>query len=285
MQLFTKLLGTLRRKGGRMKFVNEAKPQEPNKAYRNPSMGFYHYGKPSIHLFQWSRLFQAVVSQAGTWILQNRFHSSECGIYKCEGGCRIDGVGELVLGEDYCYFDMGRADPTMAPRMAELITDIVLKFDPMDPIESIIGTAAENAKCDKAKLHDTVMGSNVGGAFGGDALSDFFNYNPFGPIPEDKEYRRWVLVELTKKKTNEEVDQMYADKELGKELLSKLQQKFQEQKCWYSPLCCSPSRNNEGKLHFWINTGRSTQIDGSHTKEEIEKFLKSKDKIVDRSRA
>lgn len=282
MQLFMKLLDILKGKGGKMKFVNETKPMEPDRAYKNPSMGFYRCSKPSKYLFQWSRLFQATVSQAGTWILKNKFHTTECGIYKSEGGCNIVGIGELVVGKGYCYFDMGRAQPTDAPRLAELITEMTLKFDPMDPIESLVTAAADNAKCDKIVLLKTVMESTVGGPFGGDALTDFFDWNPFSEPLTDKDYYRWVFVEFRKTKTNEEIDQVYADKELGKELLQKLQAKFTAQKAWMGVICCSPSRGKDGKLHFWINTGRRTQIDGSHTKEEIEKFLNSKDKIVDK---
>jgi hypothetical protein len=268
----------------KMKFVNEAKAQEPDRRFKNPSMGFYSYAKPSIYLFQWSRLFQAVVSQAGTYALQNKFHDRECGIYKVEGGCRIDGVGELVLGNKYCYFDGGRHKDLDASRLAQLITAMVLAFDPMDPIDSLVKSAAENVGCKFGELKDKVMKSEVGGVFGGDPLSDFFDWNPFSPSPLDQDYQRWVLVEFLKKKTNEQVDQMYADKELGKKLLQRLRDKFKEQKCWYAPLCCSPSRTEKGELSFWINTGRTTNIDGRKTQKEIEDFLKPGVKIVDKAR-
>lgn len=284
--VFTKLWAILKRRRSKMKFVNEAEPKIPDRLYKNPSMGFYHHSKPSKYLFQWSRLFQGIVSQAGTWIHKKAFHSQECGIHKCEGGCNIAGVGELVLGKSYCYFDRGRngVSEDAAQRLADLITAMVLKFDPMDPIDSLLKAAAENIGCDAAKLRGATLEARVGGAFGGDALTDFFDWNPFSEPPVDPDYKRWVAVEFLKTKTNEEMDQIFADKELGKELLEKLRERFQAQKCWYSPLCCSPSRDDKGKLRFWINTGRKTQIDGSKTLEEIQKFLKSNDKIVDRWR-
>jgi hypothetical protein len=284
MQLFTKLWATLKRKGNRMKFVNEAKPQEPNKLYKNPSMGFYKCSRPSKLLFQWSRYFQAIVSQAGTMLLTGAFHDSECAIYKCEGGCRIAVVGDLVLGNEYCYFDTGGSQGDKAQKLADLITELVLKFDPMDPMSSLINAGADHIGCDRTALRNRVDSSHAGGIFGGDALTDFFDWNPFSAAPIDKEYQRWVMVHFLKKRTDAEMDQMYADQVLGKELLEKLQEAFKERKAWMGVLCCSPSRDKKGELSFWINTGRSTQIDGHKTQEEIEKFLKSSEKIVDKMR-
>jgi hypothetical protein len=58
-----------------------------------------------------------------------------------------------------------------------------------------------------------------------------------------------------------------------------------------SPLCCTPftaGRDEpcmmKGKVMFWINTGRSTQLDGWKSKEEIEAYIKSPTKLVDKMR-
>lgn len=265
-------------------FKNESKPIKPDPKWRNPNLGYYGYDRPSKYLFQWSRLLQALVSQAGTWIFKKTFHTHECGIYKVEGGSRIEGVGDLVLGKDYCALDYARDKKEENQKMAELITNIVLKFDPMDPINSMVAAAAETAKCDVKALKKAVEASYVGGVFGGDALSDFFNWNPFGEPPIDREYKRWCLVDLLKKKTHAEVDLMYADQDLGKELLGKLQNYYREKKCHSTPLCCSPSRDKDGKLSFWINTGRRTQMDGWKTEEEIRKFIASGQDIKDTAR-
>lgn len=282
-QLYSKLLEFTRSIRRRNVFKNEAKPQEPWRL-KNASVGLYHFSKPSKYLFQWSRLFQAVVSQSGTYLCAKRFHSSECGIHKVEGGCRIDGVGELVLSHDCCYFDSRGRGSEHIQKLADLITAIVLAFDPMDPIESIVGTAAKFVDCKPGELKDVVMKSHVGGPFGGDALADFFRWNPFDKAPRDRDYERWSVVEYLKKKTHEEMDQKYKDQDLGEELLGKLQKKFHEQKLWYSPLCCSPRRFEDGTLNFWINTGRSTNIDGWRTQKEIEAFLQPGVKIIDKAR-
>jgi hypothetical protein len=75
---------------------------------------------------------------------------------------------------------------------------------------------------------------------------------------------------------------------LGKKLLEKINAKIQGAKeknnkqYIYYALCCSPHRNkNDGKLSFWINTGRPTNIDGWKSEEEIEQFLKSDGTLVE----
>lgn len=268
-------------------FRNESRPDKKDLSWRNQNIGHYGYDKPSKYLFQWSRYLQALISQAGTFMLTGKFHDQECGIHKTEGGCRIEGYGDLVLSHDCCYFDRyaSKNDAEPLHKLADLITHIVLRFQPMSPRDSMLEAAAEKAGCDVNKLKDKLNDSYVGGPFGGNALADFFRWNPFSEPPIDREYERWVLVHHLCKKTDAEVDQKYKDLDLGKELLDLMQKKFIELgQRWSLPLCCSPSRDKNGKLTFWVNTGRHTQVDGAKTEKEIRDFLKTATKIIDTAR-
>lgn len=258
-------------------FINESKPRSPTPEFDSP--GTYGYDRPSKYLFTWSTLLQAVVSQAGSYLLSGKFHANDCGIYKSEGGCRIEGAGDLVLGNRGLYFDydLDRNKPTKT--LAKLVTAIVLQWDPMDPIDSMLSVAATEAGCTPKELKTAVEKSTVGGVFGGNCLSRFFDWNPFGKPPIDLAYERWCRVEI-KKESAKDVDQNFADRKLGEELLQKLQTKSQAangHSCL--PMCCSPWRNGD-KLTFWINTGSSTQIDGSKTLAEIKAYLKGDGRLT-----
>ena len=89
-------------------------------------------------------LVQRLVAQCGTKIVSGRWMGSPTNyaIYKCEGGCRIEGGGDLVLGDLMCYFDSYNRDDANTEKMAALITDIVLKFDPCNP-QSLVDAAAD----------------------------------------------------------------------------------------------------------------------------------------------
>lgn len=257
-----------------MKFVNETvklsdADVEEWKARHNPSVKPYGFSHATKYLRTWSRYFQALISQAGTWAVTKHFHTSECGIYKSEGGCNIKETGELVLGDKYCYFD-GRGKEHVQ-KMADLITTVVLKFDPMQPEKSMCDAAADFIKCSEvSELVRHVNDSNCGGPFSGDPLSSFFDR--WHEQDDLRDYRRWVLVSYTKSKTDKEVDQLWADQDLGKELLTKLQAKTHGR---HYVFCCNPRRDSKGELIFWINTGNSkNKIDGHKSLEQIQKFLK-----------
>jgi hypothetical protein len=137
--------------------------------------------------------------------------------------------------------------------------------------------------CSALNLKGAIEDCRTGGPFGGDALCNFFNYNPFGPPDYDREYERYCLVEI-QGRSNEEVDKRYADEDLGKKLFEKIRKKCQsnEKNRYLFPLCCSPRRMKDtGELMFWINTGRSTQIDGWKTEKEINEYLESDGLLVD----
>jgi hypothetical protein len=147
-------------------FRNESQPIDAKEI----RPGHYGYNYPSKFLFEWSNLLQAVISQAATFMLTGKYHNSHCAIYKCEGGCVVQGVGELVLQDNYCYFDYRGSDKkTKAQEMkcAQLITKIILEWDPMDPIDSMLKSAAGFIEDTPDNLKAAVERSSVGGVFGG----------------------------------------------------------------------------------------------------------------------
>ncbi len=277
-------------------FKNEANKIKERRWGGELRPGEYTYDYPSPYLFQWSRALQAVVSQALTHAYFGKFHDSRCGIYKCEGGVNIPGAGEICLQNDYCYWDMG--GPPDAPiismchqwsrgeaaeKAAQLISKIVLEWDPMDPLESMFKSAAEFIEITPEAFKEGTEKSRCGGVFAGDALSSFFGWNPFSEAPIKRDYERFCLVNFDDK-TEEEVDQMWADQDLGKELKDKINKHIRaavsEGTYVSTAMCCSPRRGEDG-LGFWINTGRSTQIDGWKTEADIEEFLQGDGKLID----
>jgi len=263
-------------------FKNDAKPKELNKDWDGP--GSYKFDETPILLFVWSRLFQSVISQAGTYLLTSKFHENECGIYKCEGGCRIVGVNELVLSRDHCYWDFGtsKKDKTIK-QMADLITHVVLNWDPMNPVDSMIDAASCFIKCLPTELRSAVEKSTCGDVFGGNALANFFNWNPFSDPPIDRDYLRYCLMTFNGK-TKKEVNQQFADENLGKKLKKKLNEHIRKSagdRYVSTVMCCSPRRLEDGSLQFWVNTGRPTQIDYWQTEESLREFLKSDGKLIE----
>lgn len=253
-----------------MKFINESKPSSPRSYYQ------YGFDRVPRHLFLWSRLFQSVISQAVTYLLTGQFHDGHCGIYKAEGGCRIAGVGELVLTNSGSYFDysIGKKTEQYKHRANELITSVVLNWEPENPIDSMIEAAAIFIKVLPSVLKDAVAKSSNGGPFSGNVLSSFFDWNPFTDPPEDREYERFCLINFDNW-TDDLVTQKFADEDLGKELLSSINKKidsYKDNPVYLRALCCAP-RRNKNDLQFWINTGRRTVIDGWQTEKQIRDFL------------
>lgn len=257
-------------------FKNTAIPYTPDpKRFDSPAS--YGFKNTSKLLFVWSRLFQSIVSQAGTYLLTGKFHDKQCSIYKCEGGCAIPGEGDLVLTSRACYFDCfsNKKSEQKAVHISKLITHIVLGWDPNDPINSMLKLASNYIKVTPEELNEAVKISSNGGVFGGNSLSAFFSWNPFSEAPIDREYERFCLIKISGK-SEKEIDQKHADEDLGKEFLEKLIVKIKAAmpNSYLIPMCCSPNREGK-KVSFWINTGRDTQIDGWKTQKDIEDFLKS----------
>ena len=257
--------------------------------------GEYKYDKPSKYLFVWSRLLQRIVSQAGSKMIGQGFHTHECAIYKSEGGCYINGLGELVLGRSSCSFDScggGKETEKNLEKMAGLIHHIIINWDPNDPIDSMLNLASGYASLNGdpknvftvSDLREAVEKSSCGHVFGGDALTNFFNWNPFSDAPIDREYEKWCRVTFNKE-TPEEVDQNYVDIEVGnkyKDLINEKIRKAGSQQ-YNSAMCCRPRRGKDG-LGFWINTGRSTVIDGWKTETQIKSFLAGDGLLHDKAR-
>jgi len=264
-------------------FENSARTFDPSKIpYARDTSRYYAYQNVSPYLYTWTRLFQSVISQSATFMLKHEFHDGHCAIYKCEGGCAIPGVNDLVLYKDLCRFDYtngSKKDQKMEKKCADLITHIVLNWNPNDPVDSMLDTAAGFIGVTSKELREAIDASGGYGPFGGNALSSFFDYNPFSKFEIDRDYQRYCLVNFDDK-TNEDVDQSFADEDLGDELLKKMEEVFRKYGSGLyasTPMCCSPRRSEKG-LKFWINTGRTTQIDGVKTEEEIEAFIKSIEK-------
>ena len=266
------------------KFVNTAKRiEKSNDKYVRKSE--YLIDHMAEYLIFYGRYFQALVSQTGTYLLTGKFHDQEVGIYKCEGGCKIAGRGALVLGTHACYYDHGYKESPEEEKLSALITDLVLAFDPENPFDSLKNKAIEHVKCNPEEL-ETALSKSGGHIFSGDALSDFFNRNPFDTSRRvTEEYERWARINVYKQ-PEAEVDLVLEYDKKSHKFLKELQDKII--KCnpgtYTVPMCCSPRKIGDGSYSFWINTGRDTNIDGWKTEEQIEKFLKSDGKIFDTAR-
>jgi len=270
-----------------MTFKNDAEyhksDREDHDRYAN-----YRHTRPSKYLFVWSRLFQTAVSQALTWKFTSKFHDREPGIYKFEGGCNIADVGELVLhssGVSWDSFWGGREkNLTLKDSLAvaaEAIAQMTVFFDPEDPINSLIDTAANAVGCSAEELKEAVGKTRGGAVFSGNALCDFFDWNPFTTPPVDRPYLRYVLKRFGDQ-SDKEIDQRFADEDLGDSLLERMKARAKELSGSHygpSPLCCSPSRTR-GVLRFWVNTGTFSQIDGWKTQEELEAWMASGTKLL-----
>lgn len=249
-------------------FKNESVRIKPTSWGGEPAPTHYGFDRLPRGLFLWSGLLQKVVSQAVTYILSKKFHSGGCGIYKYEGGCRIDGR-EMVLRKKSCCFNYGGKGREEETATAKFITELVLAWNPMTPVESMLDKACELAGCQKDELVK-VLEKEGGGPFGGDALNDFFSFG-FSEREEDREYERYCL-EVVNHESKEDVDTLFADRDLSKRLLGALKGKAKVLNTIHFPMCCEPRRNENGLL-FWINTGTNTNIDGWKSQEFIETFL------------
>lgn len=258
-------------------FENTAVPVDPRThcpwVSEDRDVGHYYgFDRVPRLLFPWSRAFQTIISQAGTKLLTGKFHDHDAGIYKSEGGCKIVGVNDLVLYKDYCRWDYGSdlADKNTA-LMAQLITAVVLGFDPMDPVDTLLKSASDflyknGVETTTDEIKKAGFEGGAGGVFGGDSLSSFFDHNPFAKWEHDRDYLRYCYVKDGM--TNEEVDQKFADEDLGNALLKSLNKKFRPD---HHFLCCSPRRNGDD-LKFWLNTG---SFCGWYDQDDIEGFISS----------
>jgi len=250
-----------------MTFINTTIPikeEEPRDRH-----GYYLYDQVSPLLYVWSKLLQATISLAGTKLLTGKYHDSHCAIYKSEGGCNIVEVGDLVLQKDYCYFDYQRSsNKSQLSKLRDLITRIVVEWDPNNPVNSMINSAAATIGVAPESLKQIIEKhpDNNNNPFGGDQLSSFFDHNPFSRYEYDRNYLRFCLKKFDEK-TDEEVDQKFADEDLSIMLENKIKNKLKGSGEYI--FCCTPKRNENG-LQFWIN---SSKFSGWKTEPEIEEWL------------
>jgi len=246
-----------------MPFKNCSRPLKAGEKSCIRSDGRYTYDHPSPYLYVWNNLFQALVSQAATMLLTGKYHDKQCGIYKCEGGCNVPGVNGLVLNSDCCYWDWDRnGDKKLTKQLrevADMISHIVLGWNPNDPINSMLSLAVEfvneNSKIPTTvtALDQALRGACNSGPFGGNALSAFFNHNPFSKFPTDRKYLRFCLTKFNEPNlTDAQVDQHFADADLSDALLKEIEEAEQQAFSYIRTLSCSPRRSTD-ELRFWLN--------------------------------
>lgn len=253
-----------------MTFVNTASAIKVSQAEREK--GAYAYDEASPYLRVWSRLFQKVVSQSGTYLLTRQFHTRGAAIHVAEGGVLIADVGELVLHRAYCTWASytGKLEQRAHPlyRLSGLITAIVLGWHPQDPIETLLRAAAVNVNVEVKRLREAVE-RETQNLFGGDSLWSFWG-DRRSEAP-DQEYWRWCMLHVERKPVAE-VDQFFEDRRLGFLLKEQLEAKLRATGRHCYVYACSPQRE-DGVLKFWVNTSRETEIAGWQTHDQLQQFL------------
>ena len=248
-------------------FENEATRIE----VQDPKHNFarYSFNDPSKYLLLWSRLFQTVVSQAASRLVGNGFHTGDGAIYKCEGGCRVAGVDDLVLLHDGCCWDFDKAMISQLKQCADLISHIVLEWDPEDPIHSMLKAAADYIDVSVEELRAAIDDTRGINPFSGNSLSSFFNRNPFSDLNYDEDYRRWCLINYDGQ-TSEEVDELFAKEALAKELRGQLTDAARAHND-FVVFACSAKQMDNGEWKFWLNDGAS--IYGWRSEEEVRDLI------------
>lgn len=255
-------------------FKNCAVPFVPEKEHYfagSPGRDFYNYYRfknISPYLYNWSRFLQILLSMSSSKMTNGEWRLKDHAIYKCEGGIRVDGIGDVVLCPDHLYADYSR-DPNeemkgKIKRVQELVSKIVLNWDPMNPPESIFKITSEHIGVSIEEVKQAFEKCESIGVFGGDSLSYLFNHNPFMKFKVDREYIRYCLVNFASKGESE-VDDMFAIEDLSEKLLKDLNATAKKYENGLF-LCASPKEFKDGTIHFWLNTG---VYYGWHTEDEI----------------
>ena len=265
-----------------MKYKNTAVVKTEDWSGRPLRNEQYGYSNRSEFLYMWGGLIQQGVAQCGTKLLTGNWlkRARDYAIFKSEGGCRIEGRGDLVLDVCSCYFDYGGGKEDEEAKLAAMITAVVLAFDPMDPIDSIINAFAKAIGVEYDEVYQALVDSNGGtSAFSGNALSSFFDHNPFAtsPLFKIQKYVIWARVNIMKEDLKEVKLEISYDN-LGKKLLEDMQIAMraanESDRYLSTPMCCSPRQSKDGTWKFWINTGTTTCIDGWQSEKNIKAFIK-----------
>ena len=157
-------------------------------------------------------------------------------------------------------------------KLSSLISKIVIGWDPENPIESLLELASSGAGCTKEELRKAIE-ETKDSPFGGDALSSFFNWNPFSKYPIDKDYEMYCLTKF-EGKTKQEVKQLWKDKETVEKLENGISEKLRKTN-GYGYVNCKYLRNTEG-IKFMISTSYELPFSGWQDKKVIEAFIKAK---------
>lgn len=154
-------------------------------------------------------VFQGVLSQAGSYLLTGKFHDSHrLSIGKAEGGFWIPSHGEFVLTPQCVWMDSynartGKENAAKASEaLTELVTHIVLNWEPARHEDSLYEVAAAHAGTTPSELRAAVEGNpyyriTVEYASRGmqftNPISYFFGWNTSDKIPYDAEFRDfWI---------------------------------------------------------------------------------------------
>lgn len=150
----------------------------------------------------WDRLLQASVSQVSTYVLTGKFHNYTPGIYKYEGGV-------WVAGKDITMFSncvmSEPPDDKVCRIVAETVTQLVLDWEPEDPVASMLQSGLDSiekyktADIEELSSHVLKFAYNKS-PFAPDALRSFFD-----GVPEiSKEYARYCLTKFVPEPLSEE---------------------------------------------------------------------------------
>jgi len=150
-------------------------------------------------------LFQAILSQAGSHLLTGEFHDgpSLC-IHKAEGGFLIPGRGEFIPTETSVAKDRHsyRATPEDCRKLTELLSRIVMNWNPARHEDSMYEVAADHVGVTAQQLRTAVEGHVAyratiemldRGTRMAQPISYFFGWNTGTKIPYDEEYRDYWL--------------------------------------------------------------------------------------------
>lgn len=244
--------------------------------------GLYRHQDLSPHLYVFSRFLQTLFSQAGTLLFTGETHTTEPGIHKTEGGIKIYGVGDVVLGRDSCSFDYSEMYPEKCATLARLISRVVIEFQPMDPLASMVKAATKFLFEEKPDLGtpEQIEGKLIAACtrkngmisfLQADSLYDFFRDlhdvgDRQGFLRSIRPYRRHVRLEIAKEKL-EDIERDFADQDLGWKLEEQFRQRLKGTRHYMFAVA---PRRRDGKLTFWVN---STIGYGTVTEAQIHKLL------------
>jgi len=142
-------------------------------------------------LFLHSLLFQKIVSLAVTYKITGSYFHPFLHTYSGTHGCMVGGFEVLLTPvgckPGFCY---GKEMNPILRTTAKFVTDLVLSWNPMCPIESLFDNASKLSGCDKSELYTVV--TNLCSPLVGDRLIKFFGFDSVHP-PRDSAYERYCL--------------------------------------------------------------------------------------------